>query len=105
MRHFAALLLGVALAYLFLALKLCKSWAFFSASFSTHTAVCVALLMYLLRTWHSFTARAAAAGVGFLYALLMLYLGYHAVSHILFTALLMAPCLYGMHSVCLRHKT
>ena len=78
-------LLAVAAAYVGQAVdQLTGAWPALSLDYSTHSAVCVALLIplgHLSRRW-----AVAAVVIGIAYAALMVYQGYHTVWDILTTA-------------------
>lgn len=99
--HIAALLGGVACAYVGLALKLSGIWPTFTHNYSTHTAVCVAIVSYLV-----FTTRGAMRllwpSIAIAYAWLMLYQLYHTLFHIVATLAVVGPPVVFLHHRTLR---
>jgi hypothetical protein len=62
-----------------------KAWPAFGLDYSTHSAVCVALLSSLAQLGGRW--RVASVGIGAAYAALMMYQGYHAFADIVTTAM------------------
>ena len=90
-RYYAALVSVVLLAYVWMYFERRYQWweHVWGVTFSTHTAVHVAILSGLWqfgRRW-----RVAAVFIGVAYALLMIYRHYHAPSDIALTAIAMLP--------------
>lgn len=92
--HVLLTLLSVALAYAMSALdRTFGWWQSAGLDFSTHTALCVALIVSLC-----FVRRSLAAlwiGVFIAYAALMVYQGYHSIADICTTALAVLPITLG----------
>jgi hypothetical protein len=84
-----ATLVSVAIVYLVGALeKGAGLWAAMGLDYSTHTAVCVAIIVSLW--WIDRRAGILATALGVLYAGLMLYQKYHSVGDIAATAVVIA---------------
>jgi hypothetical protein len=88
-----ATLASVALIYLLGAIeKSLGLWAAMGLDYSTHTAVCVAIIVSLW--WIDRRARIPATLIGLLYAGLMLYQKYHSVGDIATTAAIIVGSSY-----------
>jgi hypothetical protein len=93
-RYYGALVVVVAIAYVWMHFEREYKWweSAWGVTFSTHTAVHVAILSAL---WQfSIRWRVAAVLIGFAYALLMVFRHYHAPSDIAVTAVAMLPELF-----------
>ena len=99
--HIAALLAGVAFAYVGWALKVSGIWPSFTHNYSTHTAVCVAIVSYLVFASRN-ALRLLWPAIAVAYALLMLYQQYHTLLHILTTLAVVGPPVLFLHSRTLR---
>jgi hypothetical protein len=89
--YYGALVVVVALAYVWMHFEREYRWweTSWGVTFSTHTAVHVAILSAL---WQLSTRwRVSTVGIGFAYALLMVFRHYHAPSDIAVTAAAMLP--------------
>lgn len=99
--HIAALLAGVAFAYIGWAIKVSGIWLPFTHNYSTHTAVCVAIVSYLV-----FVSRGALRllwpAIAIAYALLMLHQQYHTLQNILVTLAVVGPPILFLHNRTLR---
>jgi hypothetical protein len=101
--HIVALLTGVAFAYVGWALKVSGIWPLFTQHYSTHSAVCVAIVSYLTfasRHW----LRALWPAIGIAYAALMLHQQYHTLVHILMTVAVVGPPVLLLHNRALRNS-
>jgi hypothetical protein len=88
--HVVVTLLSVAFAYAITALDHANGWwPSWGLDFSTHTAVCVALIVALCAI--NLSLAGWWVGVFAAYVALMLYQEYHSVADIVTTALVVAP--------------
>lgn len=87
-----ALLVTVSIAYVFMFLKASNACPFVSSNYSTHTGVSAAILLNLAQLWHSRRAKLVLLSLAVLYALLMIFQGYHTAFHIVFSAGLLTVC-------------
>jgi len=89
------LLLGLVIAYGIRHLDVqFKIWEGFGSDYSTHTAVCLALLLVLC---HAVGYIKLFIGLFVVYFILMLYQEYHTVLDIVSTSLALAPLFVGLH--------
>ena len=94
-RRVACALLSVAVAYAGMYLdKFTGAWSAMSLDYSTHSAVCVALLVPLATLSRRWTVAAVLIGVG--YAAIMLYQRYHTIADILSTAIPIGLASWGI---------
>jgi hypothetical protein len=94
-RRIACAILSVAVAYAGMYLdKFTGAWPAMSLDYSTHSAVCVALLAPLATLSRRWTV--AAVLIGFAYAALMIYQRYHTSADILSTAVPIGLASWGI---------
>lgn len=101
--HVVTLLSGVAFAYLGWALKVSGIWPLFTQHYSTHSAVCVAIVSYLTfasRHW----LRALWPAIGVAYVALMLHQRYHTLVHVLVTVAVVGPPVWLLHNRAFRNS-
>lgn len=94
--HVVALLTGVGFAYVGWAFKVSALWPTFSQNYSTHTAVCVALVSYLVFASKGLV-RLSWPAIAIAYAALMLYQQYHTLVHVLATLAVVGPPVFLLH--------
>lgn len=102
-KRIACAVLSVAVAYAGMFIdQLTGAWPALSLDYSTHSAVCVALLVplgVLNRGW-----TIAAAVIGLVYAALMVYQRYHTIEDILSTAVPIGLASWGIWRLLLRRR-
>lgn len=101
--HISALLAGVAFAYVGWAIKISAIWLPFTQTYSTHTAVCVALVSYLVFASRGLL-RYLWPAIAVVYAGLMIYQKYHTLGHILVTLAIVGPPVFLLHNRILRSR-